>query len=75
MRSNFSFMYSKEETTKLQKETGQLLKELEKSPLNDQGTQRVSEKKIEGLREVLRFHEYRYYILNDPLVSDFEYDQ
>lgn len=32
-------------------------------------------KDIEMLREVLRFHEYRYYILNDPLVSDFEYDQ
>ena len=27
------------------------------------------------LREVLRFHEYRYYILNDPLISDSEYDQ
>ena len=24
---------------------------------------------------MLRFHEYRYYILNDPLISDFEYDQ
>jgi DNA ligase (NAD+) len=29
---------------------------------------------IEDLRSVLRFHEYRYYIMNDPLVSDFEYD-
>lgn len=29
---------------------------------------------IADLREVLRFHEYRYYVLNDPLVSDFEYD-
>lgn len=28
----------------------------------------------EELREVLRFHEHRYYILNEPLVSDFEYD-
>ncbi|MEP6675055.1 MAG: NAD-dependent DNA ligase LigA [Ferruginibacter sp.] len=27
-----------------------------------------------ALRKVLRFHEYRYYILNDPLISDFEYD-
>jgi DNA ligase (NAD+) len=27
------------------------------------------------LREVLHFHEYRYYILNDPLVSDYEYDR
>jgi len=30
---------------------------------------------VEDLRQVLRFHEYRYYILNDPLISDFEYDQ
>jgi DNA ligase (NAD+) len=29
---------------------------------------------IEELREVLRFHEHRYYIENDPLVSDYEYD-
>ena len=27
------------------------------------------------LKEVLRFHEYRYYVLNDPLISDTEYDQ
>jgi DNA ligase (NAD+) len=27
------------------------------------------------LREVLRFHEYRYYVLTDPLISDVEYDQ
>lgn len=27
------------------------------------------------LRNVLRFNEYRYYVLNDPLLSDFEYDQ
>ena len=24
---------------------------------------------------MLRFHEYRYYIMNEPLISDFEYDQ
>lgn len=29
---------------------------------------------IESLRNVLRFHEYRYYVLADPLISDFEYD-
>jgi DNA ligase (NAD+) len=27
------------------------------------------------LRNVLRFHEYRYYILSEPLISDAEYDQ
>lgn len=30
---------------------------------------------IENLRDVLRFHEHRYYVQNDPLVSDPEYDQ
>ena len=34
----------------------------------------ITTHEIEELREVLRFHEYRYYILNDPLVSDYEYD-
>jgi DNA ligase (NAD+) len=26
------------------------------------------------LEELVRFHEYRYYVLNDPLISDYEYD-
>jgi len=29
---------------------------------------------IASLRDVLRFHEHRYYVLNDPLLSDEEYD-
>ncbi len=34
----------------------------------------ITTKDIEELRDVLRFHEYRYYIQSDPLISDFEYD-
>jgi len=34
----------------------------------------ITPDEIENLREVLRFHEYRYYIQNDPLIADFEYD-
>jgi DNA ligase (NAD+) len=34
----------------------------------------ISPKEIDELREVLRFHEHRYYIENDPLISDYEYD-
>ncbi len=60
-------MYSKEETQQLQKKAIALLKQI------DNGSFKISE--IESLRDVLRFHEYRYYILNDPLVSDFEYDK
>lgn len=60
-------MYSKELTKELQKQSLAFLKSKEKSP--------ISVKEIDKLREVLRFHEHRYYILNDPLISDFEYDQ
>ncbi|HEY6292724.1 MAG TPA: NAD-dependent DNA ligase LigA [Terriglobia bacterium] len=33
------------------------------------------EKQIEKLREQIRHHEQRYYVLNDPEISDYEFDQ
>ncbi|MFZ4545056.1 MAG: NAD-dependent DNA ligase LigA [Saprospiraceae bacterium] len=30
---------------------------------------------IRDLQQVIRFHEWRYYIANEPLISDFEYDK
>ncbi len=33
------------------------------------------QKRVQELQETLRFHNYRYYILNDPLISDFEWDK
>lgn len=33
-----------------------------------------NESEAESLRNILRFHEYRYYMENDPLLSDPEYD-
>jgi DNA ligase (NAD+) len=59
-------MYSASTTKTLHQQTDELLK-LVKS------NQSLS-LHINQLREALRFHEYRYYILNDPLISDFEYD-
>src|SRR5437762_11931562 len=59
-------MYTKDESTRLQKVTASFLKE---------SAGGIPASKIEGLRDALRFHEYRYYILNDPLISDYEYDQ
>ena len=56
-------MYSDNQTRKLQALTGALLK----SP-------GIQQSEIENLRSVLRFHEYRYYVQTDPLISDFEYD-
>lgn len=33
------------------------------------------EKKIEELREKIRVNNYRYYVLDDPLIADIEYDR
>lgn len=56
-------MYTSQEIKRLQETTTQFLKRTD-----------FTLKEIEQLRDVLRFHEYRYYILNDPLISDPEYD-
>lgn len=53
-------MYSKDQIKELLEKS--------KSSYNDVGD-------IETLRDVLRFHEYRYYVENDPLISDSEYDK
>ncbi len=34
----------------------------------------ITTENIEAVRNVLRFHEHRYYVENDPLISDYEYD-
>src|SRR5579859_4641924 len=59
-------MYSADQTQKLQKQTTSLLAEVREHP--------PKKRELEELREVLRFHEYRYAILNDPLIADPEYD-
>lgn len=58
-------MYNSDQLKKLQSQTISWLetKDVEK---HKEG--------IEDLRDILRFHEYRYYVQNDPLISDFEYD-
>ena len=40
----------------------------------DEHIENIIKDDIEGLRNCLRFHENRYYVQNDPLISDFEYD-
>ena len=37
--------------------------------------QQSGDEQINELRQLIVYHEYRYYILNDPVVSDYEYDQ
>jgi DNA ligase (NAD+) len=66
-KANKQFMYDIEISRKLQKLTNELLTQVEIKP------DAVNE--VLHLREILKFHEYRYYILNDPLISDYEYDR
>lgn len=63
-------MYNKEQSKDLQNTTEEWLVSLKSANINE-----FAKHNIKSLREILRFHEYRYYILNDPLISDFEYDQ
>lgn len=58
-------MYSPDQIKALQQSSKLLLKK----------GSHISATGIDLLREVLRFHEYRYYIMNEPLIADFEYDQ
>ena len=44
------------------------------STINSPNFNATADINIESLREVLRFHENRYYVKNDPLISDYEYD-
>jgi DNA ligase (NAD+) len=55
-------MYSLQQTQHLEKLSKDFLK-------ND-----AAQNQVQALREVLRFHEYRYYVANEPLISDTEYD-
>jgi DNA ligase (NAD+) len=62
-------MYNNEQTKALQQHTSEWLAASKKENIFDE-----AKNKTEDLRNCLRFHEYRYYVQNDPLISDFEYD-
>jgi DNA ligase (NAD+) len=59
-------MYSSDQTRELQ--------DLSKSTYKRLTQKGLTVKDLAPLRQVLNFHEYRYYILNDPLLTDKEYD-
>ncbi len=58
-------MYSAQEERKLGLLTEEFLKKKPEELVH----------RIDELRDVIRYHEYRYYILNDPVISDPEFDQ
>ncbi|MCB9285699.1 MAG: NAD-dependent DNA ligase LigA [Lewinellaceae bacterium] len=62
-------MYSQEEQ--------RTLFDLSKAYLNGGGAleKESPDEQINKLRRLIEYHEYRYYILHDPIISDPEYDQ
>lgn len=58
-------MYSEAQQKKLSATTKKLSGKIES----------IGSAEIDTLRAVLVYHEWRYYVCNDPLISDFEYDQ
>ncbi|UYQ92453.1 NAD-dependent DNA ligase LigA [Chitinophaga horti] len=64
-------MYTKETERTLTQVAKELLSLLpEEGMINESATDTV-----EALRRVIRYNDYRYYIQDDPVLSDFEYDQ
>ena len=62
-------MYDKEQTKSLHQKTEEWLLSINSIIIKE-----TVANNIEDLRDVLRFHEYRYYVQNEPLISDSEYD-
>ncbi len=57
-------MYNDSQIKQLQQQTTEFIKQPVECTISN----------VEIFRNILRFHEYRYYVQNDSLISDFEYD-
>ncbi|WP_028950554.1 NAD-dependent DNA ligase LigA [Sulfurihydrogenibium subterraneum] len=63
-------MYSEETQKKLIEKTREFLS-LDIKSID----RKKAESIVEDLREVIRFHDWRYYVLAQPVISDYEYDK
>jgi DNA ligase (NAD+) len=61
-------MYSKEEQRSLFNLSKELIKATDSLP------KKAAETQIAELSKVIVYHEWRYYVLSEPVISDFEYD-
>ncbi len=65
-------MYTPERERELIDLTRKLLKEL---PQIKKADLKTAEKYVKELREVINYHDYKYYVQASPVISDYEYDQ
>ncbi len=65
-------LYGREEEKKLQALTDKLLKQIsqKKLPSSEEEAKRLAE----GLRRIIRYHDYKYYVQAEPVISDYQYD-
>ena len=59
-------MYSDQQAKEMQLLTQEFLRK---------GNNNTTPKEVDDLRRILYFHEHRYYVVSDSLISDFEYDR
>ena len=65
-------MFTPERERELQEKTYGLLKKLNEIKKADFET---AKKLAEELREVIRYHDYKYYVQANPVISDYDYDR
>ncbi|EDP76070.1 NAD-dependent DNA ligase LigA [Hydrogenivirga sp. 128-5-R1-1] len=65
-------MYTQERERELIELTRKLLSELER--IRKAGKEEAQEY-VQELREVINYHDYKYYVQASPVISDYEYDQ
>jgi DNA ligase (NAD+) len=64
--------------SRARKEEDQIMPQAERKPDVSAGSidsQEEAKEAVEKLREAIRYHNYRYYVLDDPVISDAEYDE
>lgn len=65
-------MYSDKDTAQLIEQTKTVLLQLSNNNLEKHLPTNKTTAHV--LQSILQFHEYRYYVLNDPIIADIEYD-
>ncbi|WP_456465516.1 NAD-dependent DNA ligase LigA [Desulfurobacterium sp.] len=67
--------YTVKDEEALQSLTDKLLKEIEKKDFIKKLSKEEAKKIAEDLRKVIRYHDYKYYVEANPVISDYQYDR
>jgi len=65
-------MYTPQQEKELQEKTRELLSKLEEIK---KASKEEAEKLVKELRDVIRYHDYKYYVQASPVISDYDYDR